>query len=104
MEQELFALLKEREEAARGRMERLQGELAALNVRIAAAQDELSRPEIERKTLAAGRRTLLSRAAVRGHPTPGTLIRTLCPRPSKQICEPSRRPSTTGTSKRYGCG
>ncbi|MFD7471536.1 hypothetical protein ACFV8Z_04880 [Streptomyces sp. NPDC059837] len=57
MEQELFALLKEREEAARGRMERLQGEPAALNERIAAAQDELSRPEIERKTLSAGRRT-----------------------------------------------
>ncbi|MGW7579282.1 hypothetical protein, partial [Streptomyces sp. NPDC054765] len=52
MEQELFALLKEREEAARVRVERLQGELAALNVQIAAAEDELSRLEITRETLA----------------------------------------------------
>jgi hypothetical protein len=53
VEQELFTLLKEREEAARVRVEKLQGELAALNVRIAAAEDELSRLEITRETLAA---------------------------------------------------
>ncbi|WP_328383174.1 hypothetical protein OHS81_06150 [Streptomyces sp. NBC_00400] len=44
--------MKEREEAARVRVERLQGELAALNVQIAAAEDELSRLEITRETLA----------------------------------------------------
>lgn len=53
MEQELFALLREREESARVRVEKLQGELAVLNVQIAAAEDELSRLEITRETLAA---------------------------------------------------
>lgn len=53
MEQELFALLKGREEAARAQVEKLQGALAALNAKIAAAEDELSRLEITRETLAA---------------------------------------------------
>ena len=42
MEQELLALLKQREEAARCRVEGLRAELAALNERIVAAEEELS--------------------------------------------------------------
>ncbi|QHA07835.1 hypothetical protein GQF42_35135 [Streptomyces broussonetiae] len=42
MEQELLTLLKQREEAARHRVEGLRAELAALNERIAAAEEELS--------------------------------------------------------------
>jgi hypothetical protein len=37
VEQELFALLKEREEAARARVKKLQDDLTALNGQIAAA-------------------------------------------------------------------
>lgn len=52
MEQELLALLKQREEAARCRVEGLRAELAALNERIVAAEEELSDLVVTQATLA----------------------------------------------------
>jgi hypothetical protein len=52
MEQELLALLKQREEAARRRAEGLRAELAALNERITAAEEELSDLVVTQATLA----------------------------------------------------
>ncbi|WP_328337255.1 hypothetical protein OG873_36295 [Streptomyces violaceus] len=52
MEQELLALLKQREEEARRRVEGLWAELAALNERIAAAEEELSDLVVTQATLA----------------------------------------------------
>jgi DNA repair exonuclease SbcCD ATPase subunit len=51
MEQELLALLKQREETVR-RAERLRAELPALNERIAAAEEELSDLVVTEATLA----------------------------------------------------
>ncbi len=52
MEQELLTLLKQREEAARHRVEGLRAELAALNERTAAAEEELSDLVVTQTTLA----------------------------------------------------
>lgn len=52
MEQELLALLKQHEEAARQRVEELRAELAELNERIAAAEGELSDLVVTQVTLA----------------------------------------------------
>ncbi|WP_262699573.1 MULTISPECIES: hypothetical protein [Streptomyces] len=52
MEQELLALLKQREGAVRRRVEGLRAELAALNERIAAAEEELSDLVVTQATLA----------------------------------------------------
>jgi chromosome segregation ATPase len=52
VEQELLALLKQHEEAARRRVEELRVELAALNEQIAAAEGELSDLVVTQATLA----------------------------------------------------
>lgn len=52
MEQELLALLKQHEKAARQRVEELRAELAVLNERIAAAEEELSDLVVTQATIA----------------------------------------------------
>ncbi|MGW1917757.1 hypothetical protein ACWCQS_45740 [Streptomyces sp. NPDC002076] len=52
MEQELLTLLKQREEAARHRVEGLRAELTALNERVAAVEEELSELVVTQTTLA----------------------------------------------------
>ncbi|MFF5147916.1 hypothetical protein ACFY6U_50810 [Streptomyces sp. NPDC013157] len=63
MEQELLALLKQHEEAARRRVEGLRAEQAVLNERIAAAEEELSELVVTQATLA---RVLAERDAGEG--------------------------------------